>query len=171
MRFLTALCVTGLICVAGAVSASPAGAQTPVSTVGVGTSLGVGSQLMSANGAYRLAVQHDGNIVTYGPHGVVWFTRTSGAAARLAVQHDGNLVVYIGSRPAWQSRTSGSSAANHLTLEDTGVLELISSYGVVWSSHINNGCGSNAAARALFVSMHDQLARFCEATGRCSRRL
>jgi len=162
MRLLTALCVTGLICVAGAVSAWPAGAQTPVSTVGAGTSLGVGSQLTSPNLAYRMVVQHDGNVVTYGPHGVVWFTHTSGAAARLAVQHDGNLVVYVGTRPAWQSRTGGSGAANHLTLADTGILVLTSSHGVVWTSHINNGCGSNSASRALFVSIHDQLARFCE---------
>jgi hypothetical protein len=162
MRVLTAVCTASLIWLTGIVTAVSAAAQTPTNTATVGTSLAAGSQLTSASRAYETVVQHDGNVVTYGPRGVVWNTATHGTAVRLAVQHDGNVVVYAGSRAVWNSRTSQSGASNRLTLTNSGVLELIGKYGIVWSSRIGNRCGSNGAARAVLVSVHDQLAGFCE---------
>ena len=55
------------------------------------------ADIYSQNGVFRLIVQGDGNVVIYGPNGVVWATGTSASGAYLTLQsNDGNLVLYDG---------------------------------------------------------------------------
>ena len=54
-----------------------------------------GAHIYSQNGVFMLTIQGDGNVVIYGPGGVVWATGTSASGAYLTLQaNDGNLVVY-----------------------------------------------------------------------------
>ena len=42
-----------------------------------GEKLEVGDSLTSKNGAYKVSLQEDGNLVLYGPNGAVWATATN----------------------------------------------------------------------------------------------
>ncbi len=155
----------GALAVGGAIlQAGPAAAVVPphiVHSVGAGLSLPVGTELRSGNGRYRTLVRSDGDLLTYGPRGVVWYTATRGASPRLAVQRDGNLALYAGKRMTWNAGTVHSGYSNRLLLSNGGILELVSSHGIVWSSHLGNGCRANRAAKAFLVTIHNQLGRFC----------
>ncbi len=132
-----------------------------VHSVEAGTSLPPGTQLRSGNGRYVTVLKSNGDLLTYGPSGVVWYTATRGAAARLSVQHDGNLVLYAGRRVLWSSGTAHSGWSDRLLLSNAGILELVSRHGIVWSNRIGNGCRGNSAAKAFLVTVHNQLGRFC----------
>lgn len=105
----------------------------PADRLTTGGQLTAGGQLVSANGAYRLVVQADGNAVVYGPGGKVrWNSRTPSAGGRLVLQTDGNLVLYsAGGRATWSSRTSGT-APSTLVMQDDGNLVLYRG-GAVWN--------------------------------------
>ncbi|WP_285726949.1 hypothetical protein [Geothrix rubra] len=71
-------------------------------------SLGVGQSLVSQNGAYRVLLQGDGNLVVYNGNLTVayWDSATSGywigSSGRLTMQSDGNLVIYNSNNyPYW----------------------------------------------------------------------
>jgi hypothetical protein len=123
----------------------------PSNTLEAGQTLNTGAYLMSANGAYILFMQEDGNLCVYksanGQQGdFVWGSMKYGFEnARLDMQTDGNLVVYDGDNKAqWASEThpfSNSkfkSPANKpvkLVLENDGNLKLYTASGTaVWSS-------------------------------------
>jgi hypothetical protein len=94
----------------------------------------------SANGRFTLQIQTDGNLVLvdYGenpPH-PLWATNTSNSDANVAyMQSDGNFVLldlYGGAW--WTSNTAGNPGA-YLTVNDSGVLEIFSSWGAqLWTS-------------------------------------
>jgi murein DD-endopeptidase len=102
-----------------------------------GSRLTTGQGLRSDYGNnWRLAVQSDGNVVTYNGAASSWQTKTSGNSnTYLTLQNDGNVVVYSSAnKPLWQSGTSGKSA-RHLTLQSDGNLVLTGTNGsVLWSS-------------------------------------
>jgi surface antigen len=69
-----------------------------------------GRQVYASNGAYRLVMQSDGNLVLYKGSTATWSTKTSGSGNYAVVQSDGNFVVYSsGGTARWSSKTSGWS--------------------------------------------------------------
>lgn len=102
-----------------------------------GASLASGAQLTSPSGRYRMVMQTDGNLVTYGPGGVVWQSRTGVARSTLAMQTDGNLVIYApGGRAVWNAGTTGTGPGIFLRLQDDGNGVLYTpANGPVWSTH------------------------------------
>jgi len=101
-----------------------------------GQQLGVNQQLMSPNGAYRLILQSDGNLVIYKGSIAVWNTHTVGSGAnRLVLQGDQNLVLYSGGTARWYTSTN-ETGASRLVLQDDSNLVLYTSSGrAVWSSN------------------------------------
>ena len=75
----------------------------------------------SCDGRFQLWMQGDGNLVLYGPEGVLWATYTQGnPGAVVWMQGDGNLVVYApDGRALWHSNTWGDDGAI-LAVQDDG---------------------------------------------------
>ena len=109
-------------------------AEPPTATLAAGGTLLYGHQLTSENGLFRAVLQRDGNLVGYGPSGVVWSTGTRGLGNRLALQNDGNVVVYgADGSVRWATGTSGEGST--LALDDSGGLKVVSSDGdIQWDS-------------------------------------
>ncbi len=99
-----------------------------------GDKLEVGQSLTSNNGAYRLVLQEDGNLVLYAGEQSVWATATDGQDVRRAeVQSDGNFVLYTPDKPVWASQTAGADNVR-LVLQDDRNLVLYSGDDAKWSS-------------------------------------
>lgn len=99
-----------------------------------GEKLGVGESLTSQNGAYRVTLQDDGNLVLYAGDASVWSTGTNGQRVeRAEVQADGNFVLYTSDKAVWASQTKGAKDVR-LTLQDDRNLVLYASDGPAWSA-------------------------------------
>jgi hypothetical protein len=113
----------------------PGGGPGPAS-LRPGERLYPGSEIRSANGAYQLRYQIDGNLVVYGPSGPIWSSSTHGTSpGHLEMQWDGNLVLYdAASQPVWASGTSGFPNA-YLTVENAGhlVINDVGNVTIWWS--------------------------------------
>ena len=103
-------------------------------TLNVGDRLGTGQSLTSANGAYTLTLQDDGNLVLTDEGNAVWSTKTNGkGVVRASVQDDGNFVLYNGSDEGiWSTKTSGAGA--RLVLQDDRNVVLYIGDKGEWSS-------------------------------------
>ena len=103
-------------------------------TLQKGEKLEVGQSLTSNNGAYRLVLQDDGNLVLYAGEQSVWATVTDGQDVKRAeVQEDGNFVLYTPDKPVWASQTAGADNVR-LVLQDDRNLVLYSGDDAKWSS-------------------------------------
>jgi lysophospholipase L1-like esterase len=92
--------------------------------------------LRSGDGRYRLVMQHDGNLVLYGPSTrALWASNTVGSNAdHLRMQGDGNLVIYgPGDRPVWSSNTAGHPNS-FLTVQNDGNVVIYSNGQAIWST-------------------------------------
>jgi surface antigen len=122
--------------------AHPADAAAGGSSLSAGQELQAGQELVSAGGQYTLAMQTDGNLVTYGNGCVIWASNTAGTGSHdyLAMQGDGNLVIYTsGGKPVWASNTAGTGSANYLAMQGDGNLVVYTSGGKpVWASGNSN---------------------------------
>ncbi|TPG33753.1 LysM peptidoglycan-binding domain-containing protein [Mycolicibacterium hodleri] len=99
-----------------------------------GDKLEVGQSLTSQNGAYKLILQDDGNLVLYAGDDSVWSTGTNGKnVVRAEVQTDGNFVLYTPDDPVWASQTKGAKDVR-LILQDDRNLVLYGFDGPAWSS-------------------------------------
>ncbi|WP_068497020.1 lectin [Paenibacillus kribbensis] len=79
-----------------------------------------GQSLQSANGAYTLILQEDGNLVLYSRGIALWSSKTNGRAVNYAVmQTDGNFVIYGYPNPIWATDTNGWGNA-FLVVQDDG---------------------------------------------------
>ncbi len=99
-----------------------------------GSELSVGQSYWSNNGAYRLTMQTDGNLVLYQQNGTaVWHTFTYGNnGARCYMQSDGNLVIYSTSgAPLWHTYTYGNPGAS-LQISNDGKVRIIRNGVVLW---------------------------------------
>jgi LysM repeat protein len=99
-----------------------------------GEKLEVGQSLTSQNGAYKLTLQDDGNLVLYSGDESVWSTGTNGQkVVRAEVQKDGNFVLYTADDAVWASQTKGAKDVR-LILQDDRNLVLYGFDGSAWSS-------------------------------------
>lgn len=98
-------------------------------------SLNPGQSVTSLNGAYRLTMQADGNLVVYRGNSPVWATMTSLENSYMRVQPDGNVVLYAPENdPLWNTGTyhSGNTTPK---LQDDGNLVVYRSDGLaIWDS-------------------------------------
>ncbi len=127
--------------------------------------LGIGNSLYSPSGAFRFALQTDGNAVVQCVNDatlprkwtqgqplnpateVQWnqplaSTQTHDVGVfEVDMQADGNLVAYAGAGPAFQSNTSGNPGA-FLRMQDDGNLVIYNTSGIaIWNT------GTNARAK------------------------
>lgn len=92
--------------------------------------------LQSADGRYRFVMQHDSNLVLYGPSGAIWATNTVGrGASHLRMQGDGNLVIYDGAdRPIWASGTP-RHYASFLVVQNDGNVVIYNNGAPIWATN------------------------------------
>jgi hypothetical protein len=98
--------------------------------------LNPGDELVSDNGEYTLAMQHDGDLVEYDASGVpVWSSHTNVPGSDLEAQDDGNFVIYApGHIAVWATGTSYRNSV--LALNDDGNIVVNAPGGIVaWSSN------------------------------------
>jgi hypothetical protein len=115
-----------------------------VDTLNAGDSLAMGSQLRSANGAYSLVMQSDGNLVLYqgtpSASSAVWATGTWSQPAtwrptRADMQGDGNFVLYNPTGFAsWATGTHNHPGAR-LVLQDDRNVVVYEGQRALWASH------------------------------------
>jgi nucleoid-associated protein YgaU len=99
-----------------------------------GEKLAQGESLTSKNGAYRVVLQDDGNLVLYSGDTAVWSTETNGQnVVRAEVQEDGNFVLYTPDKPVWHTDTKGAKDVR-LIIQDDRNLVLYGFDGVAWAS-------------------------------------
>lgn len=116
--------------------------------------LNPGESLVSKSGAYRLAMQSDGNLVLYDHTGApYWASNTEGRpGSRLVMQSDGNLlVVQPNGAPAWDARGDRGggyalpASGAFLALQDDGNAVVYGADGTAlwnaWQSTDNRGSG------------------------------
>lgn len=91
-----------------------------------GQTLPIGGSLESNNGLYRLAMQHDGNLVLYdrGSGKALWASNTANVSIQTCImQTDGNLVLYrYDSKAAWASGTHGKPNSTLIVQNDGNVV-------------------------------------------------
>lgn len=101
--------------------------------MGNGATLQSGASLRSPDDRYALIMQADGNLVEYGPAGVIWHTRTGSAGSVAIMQGDGNLVIYRpGGVAVWHSQTGGRGASR-LALQSDSNLVIYGPSGPTWT--------------------------------------
>lgn len=102
-------------------------------TLASGARLLPGYALVSPSGKYTLAMQTDGNLVEYGPAGVVWNAGLGSPGSTLTMQTDGNLVVYqANGTAAWGSATDTFPGA-YVTVQDDGNLVIYQGGRALWT--------------------------------------
>lgn len=109
-------------------------ANTP-SSLADGQQLQRGDMLLSPNGAYRLIMQSDGNLVIYSPNRALWGSGTSGTGGNhVVMQSDGNLVIYAGSQPLWGTSTNGRGTSTLRMQSDGNLVIYDASNHPTWGS-------------------------------------
>ena len=112
-----------------------------------GATLAVGQGIASANGTFSATMAPDGNFVVKNltnPSSTtqIWSTALSpapGSGATLLLQGDGNLGLYNSSHvPVWWPSTA-PDPNDRLVLSNTGVLQIISSGGLLLWTNASNG--------------------------------
>lgn len=118
-------------------------------TLTAGQKLNIGDSLTSANGAYSLTLQQDGNRVLSQSGQAVWATNTWGNGVTSAdLQADGNFVLYAGSSPMWSSNTNGKTDVR-LVVQDDRNVAIYSGNQVVWQSATQTADAAPAASGAV----------------------
>lgn len=118
--------------------------------------LNPGQSLWSCNGAYRMTMQPDGNLVVYvgsSNSKVVWASGTWGRTPLYTImQPDGNLVTYFTSGGPWSPNTWGHPGAFFRLQDDANLIVYSSSGGVLWSP--NTWCESGCIGACQDWSCH-----------------
>ena len=94
--------------------------------------------LRSCNGAYRLIMQSDGNLVAYVGRRVVWASNTKGKGGdHVIMQSDGNLVIYPPKgRAVWATNTNGHPGAYFRLQNDANLVVYQGSKVLVVAEHL-----------------------------------
>ena len=104
-----------------------------------------GEYMHSAHGCFRLAMQHDGNLVIYKNwnNQAIWSTKTDNTATNFAfMQNDGNFVTYTyNGTSTWNTRTQNHEGA-WVVLQDDGNLVVYAwnSLRSLWASNTVTNC-------------------------------
>lgn len=128
--------------------------------------LAPGQTVDSDDGRYRLAHQHDGNVVLYDDRGQpLWNTETAGTATdRLVFQSDGNLVLYADDGTAlWHSGTGGG-AGQHLAVQNDANVVVYGQDGTPLWARRGLAPADPAVSLQSMVTVWDRLAQ-CESGG------
>lgn len=128
-----------------------------------------GASLTSANGAYTLTLQHDGNLVLAARGNSLWSTGTSGKRVAVAqVRPSGALVLYTPHRRlTWRTpstRRHHRGKEVKLILQDDGNLVLFLGRDPIWST--GTGTDTTKAVPPTLQSKEDK-----EETERLKERL
>jgi hypothetical protein len=120
--------------------------EAPMSNVlGPNETLRQNGSLVSANQAYELRMQGDGNLVLYRKEDgkALWNAWESNRwlvpgerpqVAELKMDKDGNLVIYSQGRAMWDTDTHGPHYTTCLVLQDDGNLVICRLGPAVWST-------------------------------------
>ena len=104
-------------------------------TLSEGQKLAKGESITSQNGAYKVILQDDGNLVLYARDRAVWSTGTNGQnVVRAEVQTDGNFVLYTPDKPVWHSDTRGKKDVRLVIQDDRNLVLYAKDNKAVWSS-------------------------------------
>ena len=104
-------------------------------TLSEGQKLAKGESITSNNGAYKLILQDDGNLVLYARDHAIWATGTDGQnVVRAEVQSDGNFVLYTPDKPVWASQTKGKKDVKLVLQDDRNLVLYEKGTHAVWSS-------------------------------------
>lgn len=103
--------------------------------LGNGQSMSKGQSLWSLDRRFQFTYQSDGNLVLYGPNGVMWSSGTSGRASNiLTMQSDGNLVLYDSTSAVWFTGTQGGSSS-YLNIQNDGNAVIYASSTAQWATN------------------------------------
>jgi RHS repeat-associated protein len=102
--------------------------------LGGGQELLPGQALFSPDGRFEFILQTDGNIVLYGPSGVMWAAGSNGLVSALIMQTDGNLVLYYNGSARWATGTGGG-ATSYLEAQNDGNVFIYDASGTVWGTN------------------------------------
>lgn len=166
------VCIEGNSCGWGNNTNSRCGLLAPNQKLG--PSLPGGGTLFSCNGAYRLDMQGDGNLVTYHSSDMqaVWSSGTwvsSGGESSYAImQGDGNFVIYRNESAVWSSNTAGHPGA-YLVQQDNGNLVVWGpDIKPLWMSHQCLWPATDCACGSCPAGQRCQLV--CQQSGGCALR-
>jgi hypothetical protein len=125
----------------------PDGPRSVGARMNSGEVLHLNEFIESSNGAFRLVMQADGNLVLYAGAGTVamWSSGTMGKGAMACLmQTDGNLVLYNAAcMPVWATGTNGNPNAG-LEMQNDGNLVLYrADRGVLFSSGTSRHVGNS----------------------------
>ncbi|MFZ5894926.1 MAG: PAN domain-containing protein [Myxococcota bacterium] len=125
----------GAVGLAGAAWAATSDAHNLVS----GEYLFPGQRLIANHCFYRLSMQVDGNLVTYGANVAKWASGTDGDGGYAVFQSDGNFVIRNWSdSPVWATGTNGNPNAR-LVQQSDGNLVVYNGSTPLWDSgYVNN---------------------------------
>jgi hypothetical protein len=119
-------------------------AQAKTNLLKPGDRLNAEQSIYSEDGKFEMRMQGDCNLVIYEnqpqnqPQRAVAYSNTQGmgTGCYAIMQTDGNLVVYTGERVAiWYSNTQNHPGASAVLLNGTGVLQIETAFGILWSSY------------------------------------
>jgi hypothetical protein len=118
-----------------------------MATLNAGGVLNLNQDLPSDNGAYRLIMQTDGNLVLYGgavPVGnAIWATNTwdrppALRATRAVMQEDGNFVLYTSAGyAAWATGTFGNPGSRLVMQDDRNLVIYNADNNPIWATMTN----------------------------------
>jgi hypothetical protein len=107
------------------------------------TTMTEGQSLYSPDHRFQFTFQTDGNVVLYGPSGVLWAAGTGGdTATALTMQNGGNLVELNGSTVVWSSGTAGDGSTTQLEVQNDGNVIMSNSSGPVWETNTSGWVAS-----------------------------
>jgi hypothetical protein len=98
----------------------------------------MGQWLQSSNGAYRLVMQSDANLVLYHGSRAIWASGTNGKAVHHLKLHDNGCLALIDARGNWLWRPSPdpcNKGGDRLVVQSDGNLVLYAGSRAVWASN------------------------------------
>ena len=134
--------------------------------------LNPGDTLTSANKAFQLIMQDDGNLVLYALDAAgtrqssAWASNTSGkVGAKAVMQSDGNFVVYAadGKTPLWSSNSTGHPGSSVMLGDDGHLVVSDGSTTPVWTA---SGHGVKQIAGAAESALGSLKGSFSKITGK-----
>ncbi|KAL5698539.1 hypothetical protein ACHQM5_029565 [Ranunculus cassubicifolius] len=121
------------------------------------TTLGTNGRLVREqsliNGAYRLTMQTDCNLVIYDNGNPIWATNTAGRGngCSVVMRDNGDLALYLSNnQPIWLSNTARGIAGYYLVLQSDRNLVIYAPGGTpIWASNTQRRMSGNMANQTM----------------------